>query len=74
MRLPIPGFVPVPGPETMHMISILSLIAGICLVGGAALFLFLKRGEMEETRKKRPWIVMGIGALLILNHAVQLLF
>lgn len=69
MRFPIPDFVPVPTPETMRVISVVSLAAGIGLVGAAAFFLFFRR----EGRNKLSWIFMGTGALLILNHGVQLL-
>ena len=72
MRFPIPDFVPVPTPETMRIISIVSLAAGIGLVGAAALFLFSQREK--EKREILSWIFMGTGVLLILNHAVQLFF
>ena len=68
MRFPIPDFVPVPSPETMHVISVVSLTVGIVLVGAAAFLLF------REKRKRASWICMGAGALLILNHGIQLLF
>ena len=70
MRFPIPGFVPVPTPETMRVISIVSLIVGISLVGLAVFFLFLGKG----TNRRPLWTFMGVGALLILNHGLQLLF
>ena len=31
MNFPIPDFIPVPGAETMQLISIISLIVGICV-------------------------------------------
>ena len=31
MNFPIPSFIPVPGAETMQLISIVSLIVGICI-------------------------------------------
>ena len=72
MRFPIPDFVPVPGPETMHLISLVSLAVGIGLVGAAALSLLAKGGR--EKRRRYPYILMGTGVLLILNHGAQLLF
>lgn len=74
MRFLIPGFVPVPSPETMQTISIISLAVGICLVGAAAISLFLNRKRAKEERNKLVWVLMGTGALLILNHSIQLLF
>lgn len=72
MRFPIPAFVPVPSPETMHIISIVSLIAGICLVGGTAFFLFLHRGNGRKQRRRLCWFFMSAGVLLILNHSILL--
>lgn len=74
MHFPIPSFVPVPSPETMQILSIVSLIVGIFLVGVAALFLFIGREKAKGKRSKLTWISMGVGALLILNHGIQLLF
>lgn len=70
MHFPIPNFVPVPSPETMRLISVISLIAGICLVGAGVLFRFLG-GKRSKTVS---WIFIGAGALLMLNHSIQLLF
>lgn len=74
MRFPFPDFVPVPAPETMHIISIVSPMAGICLVCAAAFFLFRGRGAEGEKRHRLSWISMAAGALLIPNHGLQLLF
>lgn len=41
MNFPIPSFIPVPGAETMQLISIVSLIVGICVTVVGVLFLFL---------------------------------
>lgn len=41
MNFPIPSFIPVPGAETMQLISIVSLIVGICATVVGVLFLFL---------------------------------
>ncbi len=43
MNFPIPSFIPVPGAETMQLISIVSLIVGICVTVVGVLFLFLNR-------------------------------
>ena len=40
MNFPIPSFIPVPGAETMQLISIVSLIVGICVTVVGVLFLF----------------------------------
>lgn len=74
MRFPIPGFVPVPSPEVMRIISAVSLTAGVCLAGGAMLFLFLGKGRKIEKRGRLAWISIGAGTVLILNHGIQLLF
>lgn len=74
MRFPIPSFVPVPNPEAMYVISVVSMIAGACLVGGAILVLFLGKGRGTKKRRRLSWIFIGVGALLILSHGVQLLF
>ena len=43
MNFPIPGFIPVPSAETMQLISIVSLIVGICVTVMGILFLFLNK-------------------------------
>ena len=76
----IPDFVPVPSAEVMQTISIVSLIIGICLVGVGSLFRFLhkinyfKQENGKEKKVTAAWIFIGVGALLILNHVIQLLF
>lgn len=72
MNLPVPDFIPVPSPETMLTISIVSLIVGICLACLGTLLLFLyKRKEKKTTI---PWICICAGILLAINHGIQLLF
>ena len=72
MKFPIPDFVPVPSAEIMQIISIMSLIVGICLVGVGLLFLFLNKKKGKKAAVL--WIVIGVGVLLIVNHGIQLLF
>ena len=80
MKFPIPKFVPVPSTEIMQIISMVSLIVGICLVGIGFLFLFLykrnifNKNEEKENNATVLWICIGVGALLIANHSIQLLF
>lgn len=72
MDFPIPNFIPVPNAEAMHMISIVSLIVGICLVVAGAVFLLLNK--RKEKKSTPAWIVICVGALLIVNHGIQLIF
>ena len=74
MSFPVPDFVPVPGAEIMQMISAVSLMAGICLVGVGVLFLLLNRKKEKEKKAAVLWILTAVGALLIVNHGIQLLF
>ena len=74
MDFPIPNFIPVPNAEAMQMISIVSLIVGICLVGVGLIFLFLNKRKGKENKATALWVVIGIGVLLIANHGIQLLF
>ena len=74
MDFPIPGFVPVPSAEIMPTISIVSLIVGVCFVGAGLLFLFLNKKKGKEKKATALWIFIGVGALLIVNHGIQLLF
>ena len=73
MNFPIPSFIPVPGAETMRLISIISLIAGICVTVVGVLFLFLnkRKGNKKNTL---AWILICVGVLLIANHGIQLTF
>ncbi|NBJ01590.1 hypothetical protein D3Z62_16080 [Lachnospiraceae bacterium] len=74
MNFPIPDFVPVPSAEIMQTISIVSLIVGFCLVSVGLLFQFLNKRKGKEKKATALWIVIGVGALLIVNHGIQLLF
>ena len=73
MNFPIPSFIPVPGAETMQLISIVSLIVGICITVAGAAFLFLskRKGNKKNTL---AWILICVGVLLIANHGIQLIF
>lgn len=73
MNFPIPNFIPVPGAETMQLISIISLIVGICVTVAGVLFLFLnkRKGNKKNTL---AWILICVGVLLIANHGIQLIF
>ena len=73
MNIPIPNFVPVPSAETMQLISIISLIVGICVTVVGASFLFLNKRKGKE-KNKLAWILICVGVLLINNHSVQLNF
>lgn len=72
MDFPIPDFIPVPNTETMQMILIVSLIVGICLVVAGAVFLLLNKRKEKKTHL--AWILICVGALLIANHGIQLIF
>ena len=72
MDFPIPNFIPVPNAEAMQMISIVSLIVGICLVVAGAVFLLLNKRKGKKSTL--AWIAICVGALLIVNHGIQLIF
>lgn len=72
MDFPIPDFIPVPNQEAMQMISIVSLIIGIFLVGTGVVFLLLNKRKRKKTTF--AWIFICVGALLIANHGIQLIF
>lgn len=74
MSFPIPDFVPVPSAEIMQIISVVSLIVGICLVCVGLLFQFLNKKKEKEKKVTVLWIFTGVGALLIVNHGIQLLY
>ena len=71
--IPVPDFILVPGAETMQLISIVSLIVGICVTVVGVLFLFLnkRKGKKKNTL---AWILICVGVLLIANHGIQLIF
>lgn len=73
MNFPIPSFIPVPGAETMRLISIISLIVGICVTVAGVLFLFLNKRK-GNTKNTLAWILICVGVLLIANHGIQLIF
>ena len=74
MNVLIPGFVPVPGAEILKIISIVSLIVGICLISAGLLFLLLNKKKGNQQKPAFLWIFIGVGSLLIVNHSIQLLF
>lgn len=74
MYFAIPDFVAVPSAGTLQTISIVSLIVGFCLVGAGLLCLFWHRKKGNGKKAVGVWIFIGIGALLIVNHGMQLLF
>ena len=73
MNFPIPSFIPMPGAETMQLISIVSLIVGIfvAVVGGLFLLSNKRKGKEKNTL---AWIMICVGVLLIANHGIQLIF
>ncbi len=73
MNFPFPSFIPVPGAETMQLISIVSLIVGICVTVVGVLFLFLNKRK-EKKKNTLAWILICVGVLLIANHGIQLIF
>ena len=73
MNFPIPSFIPVPSVETMQLISIISLIAGICVTVAGAAFLFLSKWKGNK-KNTLAWILICVGVLLIANHGIQLIF
>ena len=73
MNIPIPDFIPVPGAETMQLISIISLIVGICVAVAGVLFLVLNKRKGKE-KNTLAWILICVGVLLITNHGIQLIF
>ena len=73
MNFPIPDFIPVPGAETMQLISIISLIVGICVAVAGVLFLVLNKRKGKE-KNTLAWILICVGVLLIANHGIQLIF
>ncbi len=74
MYFAIPDFVAVPNAGTLQTISIVSLIVGFCLVGAGLLCLFWRKRKGSKNKAVVVWIFIGIGALLIVNHGMQLLF
>ena len=61
MNYPIPSFIPVPGAETMQIISIVSLIVGICITVVGVLFLFLNKSLFKIWRNARQARIFSQG-------------
>lgn len=72
MNYPFPDFVPVPSPETMRTISIVSLFVGIAIICAGFVWLYLRKKSKKKT--VFPWVCIGIGAVLLANHGIQLLW
>ena len=69
----IPSFIPMPDAETMQLISIISLIVGVCVTVVGVLFLLLNKRKGKE-KNTLAWIMICVGVLLIANHGIQLIF
>ncbi len=69
---PIPSFIPVPSAEVMFILSIISIIIGICLLI-VGLVLYEKNKKMQK-KSRASTVYIIIGVLLIANHGIQLLF
>lgn len=74
MRFPIPSFVPVPGPEVLRVISIVSFLAGLSLMAAGLLLLFRGLGRGKNGQRALTWTLLGAGALLSINHGLLLIF
>ena len=74
MKLPVPGFVPVPGPEAMRMIAAVLFGVGACLACAGALVLYAGRNQAEKKTPAFAWVFLGVGVVLMIDHGVQLLF
>ena len=72
MYIPIPNFIPVPGAETMQLISVILLIAGICVTAAGTLLLLLNKRN-GKGKNKLAWILICAGVLLTANHGLQLI-
>ncbi len=69
---PIPSFIPVPSAGVMLILSIISIIIGICLlIVGLVLY---KKNKKIQKKSIASTVCIIIGALLIANHGIQLLF
>ncbi len=73
MNFPIPSFIPVPSAGTMRIISIISLMAGICIITAGVISLFLNKRKGKE-KNTLAWVLIGVGVLLLVNHGIQLIF
>lgn len=76
MKVPVPSFVPVPEPEAMRLIAAVLLIAGLSLaaVGLACLFAHKRKGKGKGAVPGYIWALIGVGAVLAVDHGVQMLF
>nr|WP_325219094.1 hypothetical protein [uncultured Oscillibacter sp.] len=74
MKVPVPSFVPVPEPEAMRLIAAVLLTAGLSLaaVGLACLFAHKRKGKGAVPGY--IWALIGVGAVLAVDHGVQMLF
>lgn len=70
MNIPIPDFVPVFSAETIQLVSIILLIAGVCAVAVGAILLKKSRKE----KRTLEWILICAGVMLIADHGLQLIF
>lgn len=69
----IPSSIPVPDANTLQLISIASLIVGICLVLAGGAFLLWGKKAGGGWKVVLGWVLAAIGATLTLGHAVQLM-
>lgn len=74
MRLPVPGFVPVPAPEAMEMIASVLFVVGACLTCAGVVCLCAGRKRAEKKVPAFVWTLLCVGAILMIDHGVQLLF
>ncbi|MDE7332037.1 MAG: hypothetical protein K2O16_07315 [Lachnospiraceae bacterium] len=73
MNVPILDFIPVPGAETMQLISTILLIVGVCVTVAGVILLFLNKRKGKE-KNTLAWILICVGVLLTANHGLQLIF
>lgn len=72
MKLPIPNFIPTPSAETTHLISLILLSIGICVLFSGLFLLYSQKKKGSKTILS--WIMIGLSLLLIINHSIQLIF
>lgn len=68
----LPDFIPVPSAEIMHITSIALIIIGVCLICVGIIIKF--SAYKKENKNKISWGCIIVGAILIANHLIQLLF
>ena len=71
MNIPAPNFISFPNPETMLIIRVVSLIAGVCIIGVGLILLFLRKRKDKKTTA--AWILICVGVLLLATQGIQLL-